>query len=246
MCTMTWLNGDDGYELFFNRDEKRTRQPATPPEIKTRNHVRHLAPTDTDAGGTWIGVNEFGMSVCVLNHSPLPMPAEPDNARSRGLLADVLLGEITSIAMGKRIRDEPLSDFRPFIIVAVDAQMAITTFTWDGSRLLQEARAAGALPLTTSSCDSPGVLNYRHKMFQRLVAAPSAITSDMLMSFHRQHDPDAGAYSVCMKREDACTLSFSHIVVDCDRVAFEYTQRAPCEVPYDPDVRLRLARKALP
>jgi uncharacterized protein with NRDE domain len=70
-----------------NRDEHYSRKAQGP-------HVMHQQPRvyagkDEHAGGTWLGVNEFGLVVGVLNrHSP--MPQDPAR-RSRGLLCLDLL-----------------------------------------------------------------------------------------------------------------------------------------------------------
>jgi hypothetical protein len=70
-----------------NRDEHYSRKAGGP-------HVMHQQPRvyagkDEQAGGTWLGVNEFGLVVGILNrHSPQPQdPAR----RSRGLLCLDLL-----------------------------------------------------------------------------------------------------------------------------------------------------------
>ncbi|NIP92410.1 MAG: hypothetical protein GWO24_02620, partial [Akkermansiaceae bacterium] len=68
MCTLTWWRGTAGsYEVFFNRDEKRTRSIADPPRVHERDGVRFLAPLDPDGGGTWMLANDRGLLVCLLN-----------------------------------------------------------------------------------------------------------------------------------------------------------------------------------
>ena len=243
MCTVTWLGTDDGYELFFNRDEKRTRGPASPPAVKERDAIRYLAPTDTTAGGTWIGVNESGLTVCVLNHHPIPFPGSPENKRSRGWLVDALLGETSRTAISDRIHTEDLEGYMPFILIAVDPEVAITSFIWDGTLVQQAELDAGTMPLTTSSYDSEQVVARRHAAFKRFRAEWSGVSRDMLMAFHRQHDDGAGAYSVCMEREDARTVSFSHITVTGDEMVFEYSSHPPCVHAQESPARLALPRK---
>ena len=68
MCTVTWLPGRNEYRLFFNRDERKTRKPAAPPALHEHHGVRQLYPVDGTAGGTWLGVNEYGVTVGILNH----------------------------------------------------------------------------------------------------------------------------------------------------------------------------------
>ena len=52
MCTVSWIQNERGYQLLCNRDEKRTRLPATSPELRSIDRVLYLAPTDGDFGGS--------------------------------------------------------------------------------------------------------------------------------------------------------------------------------------------------
>ncbi|MBI4909752.1 MAG: hypothetical protein HY820_39405, partial [Acidobacteria bacterium] len=64
---MSWLHDTDGYQVLCNRDEKKTRRKALPPVVNTRQGVRYIAPADGDHGGTWIAVNDRGLTLCLLN-----------------------------------------------------------------------------------------------------------------------------------------------------------------------------------
>ena len=73
MCTVTWVHEQaGGYHLFSSRDEKRTRSVALTPELYETSGVRWMAPLDPDGGGSWVAVNEFGFSVCLLNGNGTP------------------------------------------------------------------------------------------------------------------------------------------------------------------------------
>ena len=68
MCTVVFVpRADGGYLLGHNRDESRSRGRATPPTLHVLGRRRALAPGDPDAGGTWLGVDSEGRSVCILN-----------------------------------------------------------------------------------------------------------------------------------------------------------------------------------
>ena len=43
MCTLSWIRQLDGYHVFFNRDERRTRAAGLPPEPGERGGVTWLA-----------------------------------------------------------------------------------------------------------------------------------------------------------------------------------------------------------
>src|SRR5581483_2262018 len=76
MCTVSWLHTTEGYELFCNRDEQRARAAAWPPRVRERRGVRFIAPIDGASGGAWLGVNQFGLTLCLLNRYDVP-PSEP-------------------------------------------------------------------------------------------------------------------------------------------------------------------------
>src|SRR5687768_2764715 len=67
MCTLTWLEQDDGYFVAFSRDERRSRAPGIGPKVFERAGVKWIAPIDAEAGGTWLAVNELGLTLALLN-----------------------------------------------------------------------------------------------------------------------------------------------------------------------------------
>ena len=92
MCTLAlYFKVFPGYPLVVaaNRDEHYDR-PSAPPSI-TGTDPTILAGTDLRAGGTWLGVNEYGLLVGILNRRQKPGSIPQDNYRSRGLLCLELL-----------------------------------------------------------------------------------------------------------------------------------------------------------
>ena len=62
MCTLTWGRDEaGGLEVFFNRDERKTRPVAEPPALDELNGVRFLSPRDPKGGGAWMIANELGL-----------------------------------------------------------------------------------------------------------------------------------------------------------------------------------------
>jgi len=215
MCTVSWLYDAQGYEVFFSRDEKLTRPPALAPRILIRNSVRCVSPMDTEGGGTWIGVNELGATVCLLN----AYTGAPAGAISRGLLVESLLhcSAVETVAQLRRI---DLTNFAPFKLLALEQGASARIFTWDGVHLLPVAPVRNLL--TSSSVDDAGAACRREEVF------PAQPDSKSLLAFHQSHSPERGAHSVCMHRADAATVSFSRIRVTRSRVQFQYLPGAPC------------------
>ena len=201
MCTATWLISDNGYELFCNRDERRTRLPALPPRVDERNGVKFIAPIDTDAGGTWLAANESGTTLCLLNHYVDTPP--PRKTVSRGLLVLSVIDKKNPVPTG-------VEQYRPFLLLVFALRQAPIMWRWDGETLRRETPE---MPVTTSSFDTASVIRARREKFDG--------------HFEQYHLTGGDAYSVCMSRPDAQTVSFSHVIVQPGRIEFRYRPRLP-------------------
>ncbi|NUO80759.1 NRDE family protein [candidate division KSB1 bacterium] len=298
MCTVTWLQRHEGYEVFCNRDELKTRKPALPPRLAECNGVRYLAPIDNDGGGSWLGVNEFGVSLCLVNHYPnangsahvhdkkIPplreargvlldhqttsqlngavaphnTPLNPlkggiktpftggiskdEKFRSRGLLLTSLMDCVSTDIFAQRLCHEALEQYRPFILLAFDLNDYFFIAQWDGLTLQRRQLKQTDLPVTSSSFATEDVVSARKEYFATLAQFPRKIDNTSFPDFHRSHIPERGAYSVCMHRDDAETVSFSHVHVTNAEVAFRYFSAAPCTVTEPECLRLRITQAA--
>jgi uncharacterized protein with NRDE domain len=124
MCTLIlYYKLLENYPIVVaaNRDEQYARKARGP-------HVMHQRPriyagTDEQAGGTWLGVNEFGLLVGIVNrHSPLPQdPAR----RSRGLLCrDLLCQKDATAARAALIAEGRAQTYNSFYFLWADAEHA--------------------------------------------------------------------------------------------------------------------------
>ena len=135
MCTLSWIRGIDGYSVFMNRDEQPTRAPGVPPGVQGAV-VRWIAPLDGQSHGTWIGANDRGVTLAILNrYHESPMSA--DGAWiSRGLLVTSLLEETDQDSVERRLRDELLGRYQPFTLVAFEVGRGARLFAWNGKELV--------------------------------------------------------------------------------------------------------------
>jgi len=237
MCTVTWLHQPNGYQLFFNRDEKKARAAAAPPSVHEREGMHVIYPVDRQEGGTWLGVNERGVVVGVLNHHP---PGWEDDGRkrtSRGHLVAALLGSPRAETALDTARAADLSAYRPFILFGLEPGGAFLTFSWSGTEA--ELRTPDAPCVTTSSFDAGDVVTARLAFFRDVCAQTGGPDEGALFAFHQSAQPRGGAYGVCMERDDAQTVSFSHIRVTDDLVRFTYTDGPPCRAYPLPPVELQ-------
>ncbi|MCE9616224.1 MAG: NRDE family protein [Lentisphaerae bacterium] len=227
MCTVSWLHESAGYQVFFNRDEKRARQPAEPPRLDSRDGVRFLAPRDGDFGGAWLFVNAFGVTAGVLNYYPEQAVAPRGPRRSRGLLLLDLAASRRADDMMAHLCTAALAPYAPFTLVAFGLGEPTCMAAWDG-RLLQVPGPPVASPLSSSSCRTEEVVSSRLNVFRHWPTR-GRTPADRLRDFHCSHVPERGLFSVCMHRADAQTVSFSHIQVDTGWARFRYQPGSPCE-----------------
>ncbi len=227
MCTVTWLRTSDGYSLFSNRDEKKTRRPARPPAMMVRNGVRYCAPIDGDHGGTWIAVNEFGLSLCLLNRYQ-DEPSNPTHPfTSRGEIVNSLISSRSNRDVLRRLNQKPLNEYRPFTLVGLTANATVMKVEWTGRNLVTDLHAEAVLPLVSSSFDLAGAQTRRREVYREFTAG--GLTFDALVRFHWSHDPEPGPYAPCMHRSDAQTVSSTIVSVGSGGVTMRYTPGAPCQ-----------------
>ena len=226
MCTVTWARQNDGYFLLCNRDERNSRQPALGPQVNELRGVKYIAPIDGDYGGSWIGVNQFGLSLCLLNRYGEMALEETRKYISRGLLLIDLLDCRRTQQVIARIEDFDLTRFRPFNMLAMTRESEPVLFEWTGSKYSMNADAE--VPLTSTSLTSPGIAIERTTQFRSLTSGDPP-TVALLNQFHRSHVPTRGPSSVCMHRDGAKTVSLSRVSVTANDIVFEYEPGSPCE-----------------
>jgi hypothetical protein len=223
MCTVSWIHQGFGYQLLCNRDEKRTRRPASAPQLLTRNNVRFVAPIDGDFGGTWVAVNEFGLSLVLLNRAPSSAAK-----LSRGLLPMNLIPAQTLTELGDNIWMTDLSHFAPFTLAAFEPGFPASVFDWNGRNLTAVSNADHHMPLVSSSFDPERVVLERCAELLRLRRLSGVLRAGTLLAFHTSHQPELGPYSPCMHRAGAETVSFSWVAVSSSEVSLYYAPGSPC------------------
>ena len=177
VCTLTlaWQVFDDApIAVAANRDEAVDRESVPPTVYHDEPLV--IAPKDAEAGGTWIGYNEFGVFVALTNKWT---DTELAGERSRGLLvADVL--EARSAADANAIVDAATDadEYSGFYLVVADATDAFC-YQWDDT-LSQTVFEPGVHVVVNVAVDDDG-LPYRAGapdvllIVERVVAFPSGL-----------------------------------------------------------------------
>lgn len=227
MCTVSWLLNASGYDVFFNRDEQKGRAIAFPPLHLSLNQTPCLMPIDPDGGGSWICSNHHGLSLCLLNYYQGETPALP--LVSRGILLKSLAPLSSVHSVRNKLKNFEMICFAPFTLLVFDPhlnthQKQVMAFQWDGSALTQRHRIEAMI---SSSVEHHKVLVERRQAYKACMKESNSVENAIV--YHASHHPHAGQSSVCMHREDAQTVSFTHLSVRSENIQMMYMDGAPCQ-----------------
>lgn len=241
MCTLSWLHEDNDYALWFNRDELHTRAVERPPQLRrSLEGVEFLAPSDPDSGGTWLMVNAHGVTCVLLNwyaEGVIPLDEAPPGDRpSRGRLVPLTVDCTTVDEAIEAVRQEPLDGTPGFLFVALDPRGGVSELRWDGVAGHMASGEDVVPPISSSSFRAVEVQAARRDQF------PALRSFEALEEFHHAHDPEDGAISVNMCRDDASTRSITRVWVKADRVELDYQPQGWSVINPAPASRYQLNR----
>jgi hypothetical protein len=228
MCTVTLHARRDGYALGMNRDEKRTRAIALPPSLLRLGPRLALGPTEP-GGGTWIGVNDHGVTLALINWYSVTTRVE-GKAKSRGEVVLAALRALNGAQASERVARLPLPQINPFRLIGVfPAEQAVVEWQWDLRRLKEVRHPWRTATWISSGYDEPGAQRTRGAVFRAASRQSDAGSAVWLRRLHRSHRPKRGAYSICMHREDAVTVSYTEVQFANGTATMRYLSGSPCE-----------------
>ncbi|HAM71165.1 MAG TPA: hypothetical protein DCM86_05935 [Verrucomicrobiales bacterium] len=240
MCTVTFIARRSGYVLGMNRDEKLSRASGLPPQEITHRGGRGILSPSEPGGGTWIGVNDVGVTLALINWYAIPSRVMGE-AWSRGWVVRDALPSDSAAALGAVLRRLPLARVNPFRLIAVfPVERAVVEWRWDRRELGSCDRPWRAGTWISSGFDEPGAQRARGSVFEARWRRTSSHGADWLRRLHRSHRPERGPYSVCMHRDDAATVSYTEVTVSRREATLAYTPGAPCCTPSLPAIHLPL------
>src|SRR5881275_642979 len=112
MCTVSFLPSSKGFYLAMNRDEKRDRFAALPPEVVELERHHAIFPREP-TGGTWISANDAGVCLALINWHRIERKPKNDTF-SRGLVIKELAGKSTADEIATALKKLPVRKLRPF------------------------------------------------------------------------------------------------------------------------------------
>ncbi len=163
MCTISFVPTARGFRLAMNRDEKRTRVAALPPEIFAVSQRHAIYPREP-SGGTWLAANDLGVCLALINwHRIEREPA--GKIASRGRVIPSLIGASGVQQVAREIRELPLTKMRPFRLIVIDANKnALSEWRWDLRKLKPHRHRWQIQHWFSSGYDEAGAEEEREKV----------------------------------------------------------------------------------
>jgi uncharacterized protein with NRDE domain len=239
MCTLIALHRvHPGAALVIaaNRDEFFER-PAQGPALRASHAGSVVAPLDTRAGGTWLGVNRAGVFAAITNVScPEPDPER----RSRGWLVMDALAARSAREAAEKLEGLPMGSYNPFNLFVADAEDAFGFCYEESVRAVPQGEGAwviGNAPLDGAEPTKLAALRRRLEAVDAERADDGLL--DDLADLCREHEPGPRGPldAVCVHTEaygtrSSCLLRLSDAGLGDASSVLRWAEGAPCRNDY--------------
>jgi hypothetical protein len=187
-----------------------------------------LSPTEPN-GGTWIAVNDGGVTLALINWYAVTARVKGDPV-SRGTIIKNLCVAVSPDVVSEILDHLVLRRINPFRLVAIyPATHEVVEWQWNLKKLTRKNHLWKTQQWISSGFDEPTAQRVREQTFRAALRQRSAGSRDWLRRLHRSHSPEAGPFSTCMHRADAATVSYTEVAVAGTRVEMLYQAGSPCE-----------------
>ena len=244
MCTVSIVPHRSGVRIVCNRDERRDRPVADPPEVRPSGPVQAMWPIDPASGGTWIGVNEAGIALVLLNRNPRRRRQSATPLRSRGTIIPPLLRLTALEDVLARAAALPGNRYEAFTLIALQGSRIGVIRNTNGHMRRRHLHVNRPLVFTSSSLGDHLVLTPRHALFERMVLDSRSPLRGQA-AFHRHGWKTRPEISVRMQRADASTVSRTVLDIGHARVRMHYAPIGRHAGPASAICELRLAPAAV-
>jgi hypothetical protein len=231
MCTLSVITRGDGYNLAMNRDERIARPVSGAPQSIQIGNVRVLYPRD-HAGGTWIGANNAGVALALLNWNDVTSPGTPPkSARSRGLVIPALLVSRSVEELRGSIGHLNVRDLLPFRLVSVfSRERSILEWRWNSQSVTEKAWPWEPRHWYSSSASDAEAERFRGEACCKAWAEADAGTVLWLRRLHTSHTAVTDAFRICVHRAEVKTVSYTELNCTPASVECRYFAGSPCEM----------------
>lgn len=226
MCTLTFIPKAHGYLLGMNRDELRNREIARAPEVQKKGALDVVFPRES-GGGTWIGANSVGIGFALMNRNSRQ---EVIKQRTRGdVIPAILRTNEPRHAVSAVFSMDPFG-MLPFSLVGIfPMQKVIYEWQWDGRAMRMRRFLWWSHHWFSSGLSDEEATRTRNVTCYEAWRKRNAGSKEWLRGLHASHLPEQGAFSICVHRPDASTVSYTEIAYTGHQLAMRYHRGNPCE-----------------
>lgn len=239
MCTVSIYQQDALCIVTMNRDERRDRLEAGLHETAACGLIPACTyPLDSLSGGSWVGINRAGFTLCLLNRYDPPPHSDtsdtnlPRQWRSRGDIIPQALKTPDSSACNDFLRNMTVEDFPGFDLLLIE-QGKTRLYRWNRRHYaVTDIESSPWYMLTSSSVASNHCSKRRHQQFldfTRLVDTHSLAPELILEELHYHQFADDKSASIFMEREQTHTKSITQIVMSSNAMSLNYLPQQSLE-----------------
>jgi len=217
--------------VAFNREERFDRATQYP-KIQSGS-PRVVCGIDLKAGGTWLGVNQYGLMAAVTNRPKTVVPAEP---RSRGLLCRELLDvRAAEEAAEYAAKELATGVYAGANYIVADARFAAVVYGGNRVRVMELPPGLHLI----SDGDVNDFHDQRHEFVRRMLTLhtlDSAVTFLAVASRAFSRKPDvAGRRGVIISGSEYGTVSSTLLSLPkkIQQSVYQYADGPPCDSSYD-------------
>jgi|SRR5688572_31821949 uncharacterized protein with NRDE domain len=228
MCTLIfWYRAFEGSPLIVaaNRDERLDR-PSAPPSMRQLPRRRVLCPTDLQAGGTWLGINDRRFFAAITNRFGRK---KHDGRRSRGELVLEALDHDSAESAALAVAGLDPHCENAFNLAIADEYSA-HLISCDGDAITHRRLSPGLHVITERSFETGPTA--REFMIRSRLDALTEPDAEVLTTLLSSHSED-GFEGVCVHvpRLNYGTRSSTILRVSND-VSFLFADGPPHQTPY--------------
>lgn len=218
MCTVAFIPQSDQHVFISLRDESPQRIKAIPPTVYTTGSFQTIFPLDQTGGGTWLGINNAGSLLILLNGAFEKHVRRSNYAKSRGMIVRELLATESPVSAWQQM---DLSDIEPHTLV-VFQQQQLFHLVWDAhqSHVMQKDTSQPHVWSSATLYDQYASEKRNHDLLQRVKGMESNDREALLHFFQSVNDSNNGF--MINREEQVKTLSMSYIQYGMDVARLHY------------------------
>lgn len=218
MCTVLFIPDHEKVTMVSLRDESPVRTAANNPRFFTEENITSIFPEDPSGGGTWVGANDKGSIIILLNGGFVGHKKQDYYARSRGQIVREMLTVSDPVNHWMRL---DLSGIEPHTLVVWQFKQ-LFELVWDGSKTHMSTKEKESCHIWSSSTLYDDVATKkRSDGFMNWINANTDLNPSTLTDFLRSFRDEQNGFFI-NRNEVVKTLSMTYLVHTEKQIEFKY------------------------